>query len=329
MKLQHKKGKYILIVSLAFLILFIGGCAIFFTDDVSEYYRPGTPSTFAIDDEVSFQMRLVSPHTFTTGRDNTDATVKHYYLMAETLVTYELWHIVKNKALEKGYIFVNQGREGSHGDVGLEPSALKNHPVTSISYYDCIVFCNALSDLLGFEAAYTYQGQTIKDAHNQTAIDNMNIENNYGFRLPTSDEWELAARYQGDDSSFNALEYPADSNVFWTSWEYASGAENDVYSLDDTKDVAWFNENSGGTTQEVASKASNTLGLYDMSGNVFEWCLEWYPSYEGTHRVNRGGSWSYNNLNLRVGAVNCALATSVSISHGFRLAKSHLTHMLR
>lgn len=272
-------------------------------------------------------MRLAPPKTFPTGRDNTEATVNNYYLIGETPVTYELWYTVKTEAENKGYIFANPGREGSHGDVGSEFSDLKNHPVTSVSYYDCVVFCNALSDLLGFEAAYTYQGQVIKDALDQTAIDNMDIEDNIGFRLPTSDEWELAARYQGQDSSFNALEHPANSNNFWTRWEYASGAEKDVYDGAATSDAAWYNLNSAGT-KEVGQKPAggNTLGLYDMSGNVFEWCVEWYPTYVGTHRVNRGGSWSYNNLNLRVGAVNCALAYSVSISHGFRLAKSHSTH---
>ncbi len=329
MKTQNEKS-----ISALFLVLFLltpiivlGGCDFIFFNDVDEDYNPGQKSSFEINKDLSFNMRLAPPKTFPTGRDHTDATVNNYYLIGETQVTYELWYAVKTKAEDMGYNFANPGKAGSHGDVGLEPSAYKYHPVTSVNYYDCVVFCNALSELLGFEASYTYQGKIIKDASDQTAINNMNIEENIGFRLPTSDEWELAARYQGEDSSFNAIEYPANSNNFWTRWEYASGAENNVYNHAATTAAAWYNENSTGT-REVGQKPSNgnTLGLFDMSGNVFEWCVEWYPTYEGTHRINRGGSWSYNNLHLRVGAVNCALAYSVSISHGFRLAKSHITY---
>ena len=128
-----------------------------------------------------------------------------------------------------------------------------------------------------------------------------------GGRLPTEAEWEFAAK--------------AGSN-----YKY-SGSNN-------IDDVAWYDSNSGSGTHEVEQKQANGFGLYDMSGNVWEWCNDWYGSYSsssqtnpkgansGLYRVIRGGSWNYGASFLRVANRNYS-SPSYSYSYiGFRLLRS-------
>ena len=158
--------------------------------------------------------------------------------------------------------------------MGNNPSTFTDsvkNPVEQVSWYDCIEFCNELTaEIMGEEhCVYKVRGSSVTADFSQK-----------GFRLPTEAEWEYAAmgekRYQ------------------WAGTD----------SEDRLKKYAWYNSNSGGKTHEVGQKEANGYGIYDMSGNVREWCWDWYSSgtptsgqsdptgaASGTNRVIRGGSW--------------------------------------
>ena len=150
-------------------------------------------------------------------------------------------------------------------------------PVMEVTWYGAAEYANWLSAESGLTKVYTINGTSV------TANWSAN-----GYRLPTEAEWEYAAR--GGNASKGYL--------------YAGS--------DNADEVGWYSSNSGRSTHPVGGKAPNELGLYDMSGNVYEWCWDWWnDSYSsgsqsnprgpasGSNRVNRGGSWSNSARGLR------------------------------
>ena len=144
----------------------------------------------------------------------------------------------------------------------------------------------------------------------QTFIRKLNELTGKNFRLPTEAEWEYAARGGNKSRGYK-------------------------YSGSDTlTDVAWYDDNASSTTHPVKQKRSNELGLYDMSGNVWEWCQDWYdsdyysqsPSYNpagpdsGSNRVNRGGSWGCDALGNRVAFRDNIIPVNRYRALGLRLA---------
>lgn len=269
--------------------------------------------------DIGFSMRLAPAATFPIGADDSgEASVDTPFWIAETQVTYELWYMVLQWALRQGYQFANLGREGSDGNTGQAPSGRRQEPVTVVSWRDCIVWTNALSEMLGYDPAYTYQGSIMRDSSNAVACDNAVLGNTNGFRLPTSEEWELAARYQGNDSSYGAI---LRGGLYWTPGSYASGAKASTSYAGATEEVAWCRATSGGRTRDVGLLLPNGLGIYDMSGNVVEWTS---TLAAGATRVERGGSWYSFADRLQIAYVYTFFPGNVNDRHGFRLARTEL-----
>ncbi len=182
----------------------------------------------------------------------------------------------------------------------------KLHPVIHVSWNDAVAFCNWLSEKEGLQKAYSGSGSSIRCDFNAN-----------GYRLPTEAEWEYAAR--GGN----------------TSKGYKYSGSNDLDA------VGWYGayNNDGNRTREegtspVGKKQPNELGIYDMSGNVWEWCWDWKGEYSssnqtdprgpnsGSYRVLRGGSWSLNPEYCRVAPRDFSDPAYRSINVGFRLART-------
>jgi formylglycine-generating enzyme len=269
---------------------------------------------------VNFEMVQVGEQgtTYTIPTGGT-TTVEGGYLMATTETTYELWYEVRVWAESNGYNFQNPGREGNNGTTGAPTEANKLKPVTYVSWRDVIVWTNALSEMRGLDPVYrTPEGVIIKDSRDSNAsqVDSAIQTENNGYRLPASHEWEMAARWRNGSGDGAILV----GGRYWTPGDYASGATADYNNEAATRAVAWYRDATGGNfTRPVGQLLANHLGLYDMSGNVYEWVFDWSPGYEGSYRVIRGGSFSNSALNSQVGYVHFYSPGSANVSLGFRL----------
>jgi formylglycine-generating enzyme required for sulfatase activity len=298
-------------------------------------FIPGTVETYT-PAEISFDMTAVPPYDdFPVGTEDTGTdTVFVPFQIADTEVTYELWTAVYSWASEQGgYTFANPGREGHDGTPGGEPTMGDQEPVTDINWRDAMVWCNALTDWYNWneeaslvhvyytDSEYTQVLKTA-DSSGVSFPDPGGQDDPYvnpyadGFRLPAAAEWELAARWRENDvntvSGF--------SNPWFTRGDSASGATADYTVTAATGDVAWYMDNSSSQTMDVAQKTANSLGLYDMSGNVAEWCFDWAD--EAVTRVVRGGSFGGTASLLRIGHANGDSPASKEAYIGFRFARN-------
>ncbi len=232
------------------------------------------------------------------------------FQMSKNLVTQELFETVM------GY---NPATSNSLSSFQENESLLA---VNNVSWYEAIVFCNKLSSILGLRPCYKISESTNPDTWGEIPSTSNVLWNSVvwntdadGFRLPTEAEWEFAAR---------------GGNVDASAWNFSYAGSNSI------DEVAWFKDTSNSNVHQVGLLKPSSCGVYDMSGNVYEWCWDWFSRIDvgsetnpsgpktGTNRVRRGGSWLNYARSCTVTYRNCDSPETVYSNIGFRLARSSI-----
>ena len=266
------------------------------------------------------------------------------FRLGKYLVTYELWYAVRRWALEsgRGYHFTTPGREGSHGSERAPPSQAGRQPVAQINWYNAIVWLNAYSEMSGLEPVYTLGGEPARDAGADAdaaggeALNAVAFNREAdGYRLPTEGEWQYAASWRGtggpdaDEDRSEPRGLIEFGGRYWTPPSWASGARADHTDEEATSEVAWYLANSdrtdsehteGHRTQPVGTRTPNHLGIYDMSGNLWEWVWDRYAPYpDGPQRDYHGPKAPVGENPYRVLRGASATGTAELLQVGFRI----------
>lgn len=274
--------------------------------------------------DIQMELHHIPGGTFVMGDDQVAkpmhaVTVSDFYI-GQTEVTYAFWKSVLAFATTNGYTdytFDDDDDSFINGLCGTLDSGDTTQPVVCLTWYDAIKFCNLLTEIeLGEdECVYvvTSSGDPLK-----SNTGNVNITVNRdrdGYRLPTEAEWEYACRS-------------------WTTSSYYWG---DEYTKSAITPYAWFAYNSYGQTKPVSGKLPNDFYLFDMNGNVWEWCTEDYVEYttsstivvdppesidEDDDRVIRGGSNVSSPVSLLSATRSSMAVNKMSSDLGFRIAKN-------
>jgi formylglycine-generating enzyme required for sulfatase activity len=225
---------------------------------------------------IKLEMVLIDAagRQFTMGSNNgeTNETPVH------TVVFTNSFLISRTEVIQSDYLALLRINPSKYQGDTLPADSL---PVDKVSWFDAALFCNALSKQQGYDTVYKFTAITGTPGDN-CALKDLTIHmNRNGYRLPTEAEWEYACR-AGTTTDF-----------YW----------GDSDDLDTVSMYCWYTKNSNNKTHPVGTKLPNAWGLYDMSGNLFEWCNDWYGPYadsvyvdpdgplNGSSKITRGGNW--------------------------------------
>lgn len=236
-----------------------------------------------------------STSTFYTASESAPVSIAAYAI-GQCEVTYDLWYTIYQWAVTKAsnvYSFQYQGQEGSGGTAGAEPTAKgKYEPVTNVSFRDCVLWCNAYSEYSNLSPVYSISGEVVR---NSSSIDSNSVDVDYtknGYRMPKRVEWEYASRGANQNSG---------------AWNYTASGSNDAAL------VAVYHTDK---TASCATKQPNTIGIYDMNGNVQELTDEILYEY----RLCVGDS--YSDSGVSIDGYTTAIYYMSSETIGFRIVQS-------
>ncbi|MEZ5324890.1 MAG: SUMF1/EgtB/PvdO family nonheme iron enzyme [Verrucomicrobiales bacterium] len=280
-------------------------------------------------------MALIPAGSFMMGVEGGNITqvpvhgvfISDFYL-DKTEVSKALWEEVYNWAITNGYEFGNAGM-----------GVADDHPIGNIDWYDAVKWCNARSEMEGLDPVYFVDGSRTTEAVYRTGkLDlypsDVNWDGN-GYRLPTESEWEKAAR-----GGLEGKLFPWGDEVTGADCNFVESGDPFEGADIATTPVGYYN----GSQVPAGPDRANGYGLYDMAGNVWEWCWDWYddlsfqdpgatlPDTRGlpqgtngkvlTDRVMHSGSWNYAAIDSAIGIRLCPRADKESPIYGLRTARS-------